>query len=97
MKNNPKNYWFKRRRFGWGWVPVTWQGFSVIAVGLLVVLTATFQLPPKPTQPTLSQLMTFFGIIVAVILCFLIIAYRKGPKPHWRWGSRPDDNPDEDF
>jgi hypothetical protein len=97
MKKDSTKYWFKRRRFGWGWVPVTRKGFTVLIVGLAMVLIATLQLPPKPTQPSFSQLMIFFGIIAAVIIGFLIIAYLKGPKPHWRWGTHPDDNPDEDF
>ena len=33
-----KKYWFKRRRFGWGWTPVTWQGWLTVAffIGLII-------------------------------------------------------------
>jgi hypothetical protein len=51
LKNNPEGYWFKRKLYGWGWVPVKWQGWSVIAVWLLLVLAFAFTLdeqsPPK--------------------------------------------------
>ena len=26
--------WFKRRKFGWGWTPVTWQGW--LTIGMLI-------------------------------------------------------------
>ena len=29
MRDNPEGYWFKAKLYGWGWTPVTWQGFSV--------------------------------------------------------------------
>ena len=25
LKDNPQGYWFRRKLFGWGWVPVKWQ------------------------------------------------------------------------
>jgi len=98
MNNEPKKkYWFKRRRFGWGWIPVTWQGLTVLIVGLVIILVAAFQLPPKPAQPTTAQLLTFLAIVFVVVVALVLIGYAKSPKPHWRWGKRPDDNPDEDF
>lgn len=24
--------WFRAKRYGWGWRPVTWQGWAVVAV-----------------------------------------------------------------
>ncbi|HZX50161.1 MAG TPA: hypothetical protein VFE94_03385 [Candidatus Paceibacterota bacterium] len=29
-KDNPKGHWFKRKLFGWGWTPVTRQGWAVV-------------------------------------------------------------------
>ena len=41
LRNNPEHYWFKRKPFGWGWTPVTWQGWtaSSIAVALIVLIS----------------------------------------------------------
>lgn len=97
MKKDTPKYWFKRRRYGWGWVPVTWQGGAVLLLGLTAVLLASYQMPRKPIQPSLFQVLIFLGEVAVVVIFFLVAAYVKGPKPHWRWGSRPDDNPDEDF
>lgn len=98
MKNNLDNkYWFKRRRYGYGWTPVTWQGFLIVILGLAAIIIAAFQLPNKPAQPTPDQLAMFYGVCAVVIVIFIVAGYLKSPKPHWRWGKRPDDNPDEDI
>lgn len=29
MKQKDSRLWFKAKRFGWGWVPVTWEGWAL--------------------------------------------------------------------
>ena len=36
LKDNPEGYWFKRKLYGWGWVPVKWQGWLVIAISIAI-------------------------------------------------------------
>lgn len=92
------NYWFKRRRYGWGWVPVTWQGWiTLIAFLGVVIAAAATQLPAKPEQPSQSELIQFFAIFTTAVLALIAICAVKGPVPHWRWGKKPSDNPDEDL
>jgi len=92
------NYWFKRRRYGWGWVPVTWQGWISLIVFLGIVITAAAtQLPAKPEQPSQSELIRFLMIFTAAVLTLITICTVKGPTPHWRWGKKPSDNPSEDL
>lgn len=87
------SYWFKRKRFGWGYVPVTWQGWMLIAAYVLVItLAATAFLDGTPGESA------FFILIFILATAGLFqISFRKGPWPRWRWGKKPDDNPDEDF
>lgn len=98
MKQTDKKYWFKRRRFGWGYTPVTWQGWlSLLAPIAILIASAYWILPAKPEQPTLSQHLLFLGAVVLDLLVILGITMAKGPSPKWRWGKKHDDNPDEDF
>ncbi|HET8690289.1 MAG TPA: hypothetical protein VFL81_02540 [Candidatus Saccharimonadales bacterium] len=92
-------YWFKRRRFGWGWIPATWHGWAVLAIFILVgILGAVITLPAdKSLSASWQQISSFLLIFVLDLTLFIHIAVHHGPKPHWRWGKSGSDNPDEDF
>ena len=95
--SHSKKLWFKRRRYGWGWVPVTWQGILVVALFVSVVITAAFQLPENEADVTTEQLAMFFGVFAVGLFGLILAGIIKGPKPRWRWGKKPGDNPNEDF
>jgi hypothetical protein len=54
MMTQDKRLWFRARRFGWGWTPITWQGWM--------------------------------ALVIADVLAFILLAYRKGEQPSWHWG-----------
>jgi hypothetical protein len=87
----------KRRRYGWGWIPVTWQGWVVILAQISIVFIAAFQLPPKPAMPTAAQLFNFLVTLVLAIGTLILVSWFTSPSPRWRWGKKDSDNPDEDF
>ncbi|MEK7530281.1 MAG: hypothetical protein AAB573_00245 [Patescibacteria group bacterium] len=84
LKDNPKGYWFKARLYGWGWVPVRWQGWAVI--GAYVVLMILLGLTIDEASPPREIAFTFF-IPAAILTALLLrICYKKGERPHWQWG-----------
>ena len=97
MRDEYPQYWFKRKRFGWGWVPVTWQGWVVTLAFVVALIVAAAQLPTQPQKPTWEQIFRFVIIAVPSVTGFFAIAYAKAPHPRWRWGRRAGDDPDEDF
>lgn len=87
-------YWFKRRRYGWGWTPSTWQGWALLVAMVLLVLVPAFVLPRHDgTGATVGFLMWTLGVVAV----FVAVATAKGPRPRWRWGKSDRDDPDEDF
>jgi hypothetical protein len=36
LKDNPEQYWFKRKAYGWGCVPATWQGWLTLGVFFII-------------------------------------------------------------
>lgn len=92
-----KSYWFKRRRYGWGFVPVTWQGWLVV-IGYVVIvagLAPAFLDAPEADQ---AKELGFFLVFLAAATSGLIsISLARGPRPRWRWGKKPGDDPEEDF
>jgi hypothetical protein len=90
MKDNPKKYWFKRKLYGWGWVPVTWQGWLVIALYLLLVFAFAFTLDEQ--SPPQEVMFTFILPMTLLTATLIRICYKKGEAPRWQWGL-PDDRP----
>lgn len=87
----------KRRRYGWGWTPVTWRAAFIIAMQLAIIFAAVTFLPSKPAVPTANELIAFFAITVLAVGNIFLFGIASSPAPAWRWGKKPSDNPDEDF
>ena len=81
-----KKLWFKRKIYGWGWYPVTWEGWVVILVymGAVFGFAATIdeQSPPR------ELVFTFFLPITLLTITLIRICYATGEKPRWQWGDR---------
>jgi len=79
-KNTEKKIWFKRKLYGWGWTPITWQGWFVVVFYVFFVISGLVDLDHESFKNLLV-------IILATIL-LLYICYKKGEKPRWQWGKR---------
>ncbi|MDZ7786112.1 MAG: hypothetical protein U5L95_03260 [Candidatus Saccharibacteria bacterium] len=90
-------YWFKRRRYGYDWIPVTWQGWLVIAIYLVLILLGSLFLAREGDDPSAGDLLVFFTTLFVATGTLLVVTFYTGPKPKWRWGRRPGDTPREDF
>ena len=97
MKETLPKLWFKRRRYGWGWTPVTWQGWLAVTLFAAVVISSAFTLPLKPNEPTTGQIIVFLMYVAGAGLTLIGVSIMKGPSPKFRWGKKPTDNPDEDI
>jgi len=84
IKDNPGGLWFKRKVYGWGWVPVRWQGWLVVGVyvGILILLGLTLD------ENSSDREAVFMFVLPLLILtsALITICYKKGEKPRWQWG-----------
>ncbi len=94
LKNNPKEYWFKRKLFGWGWVPAKWQGWAVTLLYVLLIVSLVSvreeDIPGNPDSG--SNFLTFALPIIVLTTLFIIVAYKKGKKPRWQWGRQENNS-----
>lgn len=98
MKNDKKkSYWFKRRRYGYGWVPTTWQGWLVFGILLAVILGGAWMIRDTPQNELTDEVVVYLVAVLVGVLALVFISIKKGPEPKWRWGRSDKDNPDEDF
>jgi len=91
LKDNPEGYWFKRKLYGWGWVPVKWQGWGIIFIFVLCILLSALNLGKFPTD---SDAVWFVAKIILSVILLFVICYKKGEKPKWQWGGENKNNED---
>ena len=84
-----QNYWFRAKKYGWGWVPTKWQGWFVIFVyAILISVLIIMREPSIPGNPDSgSNFLTFALPIVLLTSLLIFICYKKGEKPRLQWGS----------
>lgn len=76
------SYWFRAKRYGWGWgLPVTWQGW-VVFVGYLAAFTTA-----AVVLPTRGYVAEYLASVVLLTVVLIGICWLKGEPPRWRWGG----------
>lgn len=81
MDENTPRYWFRAKRYGWGWgPPATWQGWGR-APRLDWDLTAVSSVLAPYSLPL------FFVFVAVMVTALVAVCYAKGEPPHWRWGN----------
>jgi hypothetical protein len=80
--------WFKARAFGWGWTPVSIEGWIVVFVllALIVAGTGVFIYELNAGANPRSANLLFIGWIGLLVGLAILIGWLKGERPHWRWG-----------
>jgi len=65
--------WFGPKRFGWGWSPVTWQGWVVVVAYVATLITVA---------AVASRLTVLVVAVVATVLLFGVMALTGGRPGH---------------
>jgi len=86
LKDNPERYWFKRKLYGWGWTPATWQGWLITLI--YIVLIFSFALTLDENSSDREVAFTFLLPLILLTTTLMYIAYKKGESPRWQWGKK---------
>lgn len=84
-KMKDEKLWFKRKMYGWGWTPATWQGWLVTIIYIVLILLFASTLDDNSSMGEVT-LMFYLPLVILTAL-FIRIAYKKGEKPKWSWGK----------
>lgn len=77
-----RRYWFRAKRYGWGWgLPVTWQGWVVLVSFLALMVLGALLFPP---DRELGRYLVFTTVVAALLIA---VCWAKGEPPRWRWGG----------
>ena len=71
--------WFRRKRYGWGWVPATREGWLSILIWLVLLLW----IEQKMDQNEMKNIT----VIILMVGALIYLCYKKGEKPRWQWGK----------
>jgi hypothetical protein len=83
-----KKLWFKRKLYGWGWYPSTWEGWALIGLYLVAISGLSLTIDESAS---LTNALLFFMAPVFVLTALLIwICYKTGESPRWQWGPPKD-------
>jgi hypothetical protein len=85
LKNNPEHYWFKRKPFGWGWTPATWEGWVILLLFLAFIVGSAGDFV-RVTPPDAQAACEFALQVTASVVALLFICSITGEEPHWQWG-----------
>jgi uncharacterized membrane protein YhaH (DUF805 family) len=78
-----KKIWFRRKRYGLGWYPVTWEGWAVIFIW--VVLFTSLVSTMKNHEGFKNIMFVVISVAVLIYIC-----YKKGEPLHWQWGKKDE-------
>jgi hypothetical protein len=76
-----RKFWFPAKHYGWGWgLPVSWQGWLVLAIFLGLLLGGAPIFVPKRPE-------AYFLYVFVLSVLLTAVAWLKGEPPRWRWGK----------
>lgn len=89
-----KKLWFKRKWYGWGWYPASWEGWFVTVLYVtLIVLVALSREEAIPGNPDSGSNFVVFALpLIFLTAAFVFLAYKTGEKPKWQWGKPPEES-----
>lgn len=94
VKDNPEGYWFKRKLYGWGWTPVTYEGWFVTLTVVAAIVFLGFRIEESASGAEVVRELVL--PTVALVLLLLLICYKTGESPKWTWGIKSKDKDTRD-
>lgn len=79
--------WFRAKNYGWGWYPITWEGWLVTILFILFIVYRSNKVSLMFDTGSSFAFRYAFEVMFSVIP-LLIICYIKGESPKWRWENK---------
>ena len=86
-KDSKNELWFEPKTYGYGWTPITWQGWALV-LGYILVLVLLFLDTYKKSQSIGDILYYFITPFLVGTGLLIFICYKKGGPAKWQWGKR---------
>lgn len=80
-----KKLWFKAKMWGWGWTPISWEGWVITILYVIAILQYAWK-ADRWAHSGSDALINFALPFIVTTIFLLIICYARGERPRWRWG-----------
>jgi hypothetical protein len=83
-------YWFKPKRYGYGFYPVSWEGWlAILGVVILILISGAINNQFMEPGPTAAQSLRFLLDIILFSVVATLLFEKKMQEPlKWRWRKR---------
>jgi hypothetical protein len=72
MEYNQKKFWYKRKKYGIGWDPASWQGWLTLIVWMTLLILIVIGLR--------THVMAELAVYLGMIAILFVIVYKRGEK-----------------
>ena len=101
LKEPMKKFWFKPKRYGWGFFPVSIEGWvaTLVLIGLIFISAYTHNFFLSDDKSALSSKDGLAFLLDLVVLCSLFTVLFKNRLKgglKWRWGKHDPDRKDNE-
>jgi len=80
--NEKKHHWFVARRAGWGWRPISWQGWLTILIKLTVA-TAIIVSASVISESTAQAMQTALPLLALLIVAAMWVCNKTSKNRRW--------------
>lgn len=88
-KFHRREYWFRTWRYGWGWYPAGWEGWTItlIYAGAVAFIVRAFIRRMTIGTYVFTSTVDFFLLLFVLTALLLWICYSTGEPLRFRWGD----------
>ncbi len=83
-----KKLWFKNKTYGYGWFPVSWEGWVTILVFLILVWLGIYFISGNTALAAEQKVYQIVAVTIVLSIILVIVAAKTGEKPGWHWGDK---------
>jgi hypothetical protein len=82
-------YWFKPKTYGYGMVPISWEGWLVVAIFVGILYISAYINYIVPFSANMTELLSFLLDVVTYTALFIVLFKDKtNGTLEWRWGKK---------
>ncbi len=86
----PKQLWFRRKTYGYGWTPANKNGWLATLIFLILFIGPISLYSNYIKQEVFPWKIVLYWFVLTA--AFLVLCYKTGETPKWQWGDNSNNN-----